>query len=138
MLSPHQISLIRSSAQRLADSDVSATNLFYSNLFRRAPGVRPLFPDDMFSQSEKLWASIVAVVDGIEDLEGLRPMLMQLGERHVEYGAIPAHYDAVRDTLVETVASFLSTDWSPDYEVAWQGALQFVCDTMLDGANVAA
>ena len=138
MLTPHQITLIRSSAQRLADSDISATNLFYSNLFRRAPGVRALFPDDMFSQSEKLWASIVAVVEGIEDLDGLRPMLRQLGERHVEYGAVAAHYDAVRDTLVETVASFLGTDWSPEYEVAWQAALQFVCDTMLDGANVAA
>ena len=138
MLTPDQIRLIRTSAQCMADSDVSATNIFYSNLFQRAPSVRALFPEDMFSQSEKLWASIVAVVEGIDSLDDLRPMLRQMGERHIGYGAQPAHYDAVRDTMIDTIGSFLSDDWTPDHDVAWRKALQFVCDTMLDGANVTA
>jgi hemoglobin-like flavoprotein len=135
MLSDHQLRLIRSSAQVMADSDVSATDLFYASLFRKAPGVRSLFPADMFSQSEKLWASIVAVVEGIENLEALRPTLMDMGKRHAGYGAELAHYDAVKETMIETIATFLRDDWSTAHDDAWRTALKFVCEAMCDGAN---
>jgi len=68
MLSQSQVDLIRASAECLADANVAATNAFYANLFKVAPGIRNLFAEDMFEQSEKLWNTIVKVVESADDL----------------------------------------------------------------------
>lgn len=95
MLTPNQVELIRTSAECLSDANVAATNAFYAHLFKVAPGVRPLFPKDMFEQSEKLWSTIVKVVESASDLTKIEADLRALGARHVGYGAEPAHYVAV-------------------------------------------
>lgn len=135
MLTEAQIDLIRASAERLAQTNVSATNAFYSNLFKAAPGVRALFPDDMFEQSEKLWNSIVMVVESTDDLAGIEEALKTLGARHIGYGAEPAHYAVVTDVLIETISITMADDWSDAHRQAWKTALDAVCATMLEGAK---
>lgn len=134
MLTDQQVDFIRTSAERLAKANVAATNAFYSNLFSVAPGVRPLFPEDMFAQSGKLWDSIVMVVESADDLEQIEDELRTLGARHVEYGAEPAHYAVVSDVLIETISTLMKDEWSPEYQTAWRTALQAICDVMLEGA----
>ncbi len=134
MLTEDQIDLIRESAERLGEVNVAATNAFYANLFKVAPGVRTLFPEDMFEQSEKLWKSIVMVVESADDLSEIEHALKALGARHVRYGAEPAHYKVVTDVLIETIAALMEHDWTEDHQTAWRLALEAVCDTMLEGA----
>ncbi len=134
MLTDDQIDLIRDSAERLGEVNVAATNAFYANLFKVAPSVRTLFPEDMFGQSEKLWKSIVMVVESADDLSEIDHALKALGARHVNYGAEPAHYKVVTDVLIETIAALMEKDWTADHQKAWRFALEAVCDTMLEGA----
>lgn len=134
MLSEQQVDLIRESAERLADANIAATNAFYANLFKVAPGVRTLFPEDMFAQSEKLWNSIVMVVESADDLSEIESTLQALGARHVNYGAEPAHYKVVTDVMIETIAALMQREWSDDHQQAWRAALEAVCDVMLQGA----
>lgn len=135
MLSDAQIDLIRTSAERLALSNVAATNAFYVKLFQTAPAVRPLFSEDMFEQSEKLWQSIVMVVESADDLHQIRQALMALGKRHIAYGAEPDHYVVVTKVLIDTVSTLMKDEWSDDYQAAWTSALGAVCDIMLEGAG---
>ncbi len=134
MLTEEQIDLIRDSAERLADANVTATNAFYANLFKVAPAVRTLFPEDMFEQSEKLWKSIVMVVESADDLGEIQQALMALGARHVGYGAEPAHYAVVTDVLIETISILMEDEWTADHQQAWKCALEAVCAIMLEGA----
>ena len=134
MLSEEQVDLIRESAERLADANVAATNAFYANLFKVAPSVRMLFPDDMFEQSEKLWNSIVMVVESADDLASIEGALKALGARHVAYGAQPAHYPVVAEVLIETISTLMQDEWSDAYQAAWRDALEAVCAAMLEGA----
>lgn len=134
MLTDDQIDLIRDSAERLGEANVAATNAFYANLFKVAPGVRALFPEDMFEQSEKLWNSIVMVVESADDLSEIQAALRALGARHVGYGAEPGHYKVVTDVLIETIAALMENEWSQDHQNAWRLALEAVCATMLEGA----
>lgn len=134
MLTENQIVLIRDCAERMAETNVAATNAFYANLFSVAPGIRNLFPDDMFNQSEKLWNSIVMVVESADDLSEITDTLKQLGARHVHYGAEPAHYTVVTNVLIETIAALMDNHWTLAHQDAWQTALGAVCDTMLEGA----
>lgn len=135
MLLSEEIRLIRETATLLAKAEVSATNLFYANLFRVAPSVRPMFPEDMFAQSTKLWESVVTVVEALDNLDRIAPTLRDLGRRHVGYGAKPAHYDLVAATLITTIASLSSDIWTAAHETAWQKALHIVCSTMIAGAD---
>lgn len=135
MLTEDQITIIRDSAERLAEANVAATNTFYANLFKAAPGVRTLFPDDMFQQSEKLWNSIVMVVESADDLASITEALRALGSRHVGYGAKPEHYPVVVQILIETIAALMKDEWSEAHHKAWADALDAVCATMLEGAE---
>ena len=135
MLSDVQIDLIRRSAERLAASNMAATDAFYVKLFQTAPAVRPLFSEDMFEQSEKLWQSIVMIVESADNLDQIRLALMALGKRHVDYGAEPSHYAIVTDVLIETMSTLMRDEWSADYRAAWTAALGAVCETMLEGAG---
>lgn len=134
MLTDAQVDLIRDSAEILAEANVAATNAFYANLFKLAPGVRTLFPDDMFEQSEKLWNSIVMVVESASDLSEITDALRALGARHVGYGAQPEHYPVVTSVLIETMSTLMQDEWSKAHQDAWKAALEAVCDTMLEGA----
>lgn len=132
---PIDLSLIRIAAERLAAAPIPSTNAFYTRLFQVAPVVRPLFPEDMFEQSEKLWNSIVAVVEFAEDLDRLRPVLRQMGARHVAYGAQPEHYAAVVDTLLDTIAQTMGESWTAPQARAWSHVLARVADMMIEGAH---
>lgn len=132
------LSLIRVAATRLAEAPIPATNAFYTRLFQVAPAIRPLFAEDMFEQSEKLWNSIVTVVEYAEDLERLRPVLRHMGARHVGYGALPEHYGVVVDSLLDTIARTMGEDWSPPQADAWAHVLARVAAMMIEGANEAA
>ncbi len=135
MLSSAQVELIRNSAECLSQANVAATNAFYSNLFKVAPGVRPLFPEDMFEQSEKLWNTIVKVVESAHDLTQIEADLKALGARHVSYGAEPAHYAVVTDVLIQTMATLMNDRWTEETRNTWKAALEEVCTLMLEGAG---
>lgn len=134
MLSQTQVDLIRTSAEALADANVEATNAFYANLFTVAPSVRNLFAEDMFEQSEKLWKTIVKVVESASDLTEIEADLRALGARHVDYGAEPAHYIVVTDVLIQTISMLMKDEWADETQAAWKAALETVCATMLEGA----
>jgi len=135
MLTREQIDLVRDSAECLAEANVAATNAFYANLFAAAPEVRTLFPEDMYSQSEKLWSSIVKVIENIEAPDEIQIELRSLGARHVGYGAATAHYAIVSEILVETISNLMKDKWSDAHRSAWENALETVCSTMLEGAS---
>lgn len=135
MLTQQQADLIRASAESLGDANVTATNAFYTSLFKVAPGVRSLFPEDMFDQSAKLWNTIVMVVRSADDLSEIEAELLALGARHVGYGAEPAHYALVTDVLIKTISSLMRDQWSCDTQHAWKDALETVCAVMIRGAT---
>jgi hypothetical protein len=71
---------------------------FYERLFRRAPGVRPLFPEELREQRKKLVAALDFVVQHLRSPDEVLPRLRALGAAHVKYGAQPGHYPIVCGT----------------------------------------
>ena len=98
---------------------------FYTLLFERYPEVRPLFPPDLKALREQLAAAVSALVMNAEQFGALEPMLRELGERHVRYGAQEAHYPIVADLLrgapglkaVVTSRATLRVSGEQEYEV---------------------
>ncbi len=126
--------LIRTSFDAVASQAETLIDRFYDNLFATAPSVRPLFPDDMTQQKRHLLSAVSLVVKHADRLDELAGALMDMGERHVRYGAQEAHYPVVRDVMLRTLAEVAGDAWTSEFEGAWRRALDSVAQMMLRGA----
>ena len=107
---------------------------FYERLFRRAPAVRRLFPEDLREQRKKLVAALAFVVEHLRSPDEVLPRLRALGTAHVKYGARPEHYPIVCEELVLAMGEIAGTAWDPNIERDWKNALHLVSAAMIAGA----
>lgn len=126
---------IRASFVLAIAAGTDAGMLFYNDLFARAPAVRPLFPADMADQAQKLIATLGVVVDALPDVEALRPELERLGRAHVGFGAKPAHYPVVEESLVTMLRELAGGQLDAETEADWRMAYAAVAGTMIRAAG---
>jgi len=132
-MSPENKTLVKSTwAMVVPIADVAAT-LFYQRLFLLDPSLRPMFEKtDMTEQRRKLMAALVAVVNGLDNLDPLIPVLENLGRNHVRYGVTDQHYDTVGAALLWTLG--LKDAWVPAVKIAWTTAYGAVAGVMRNAA----
>lgn len=128
------ITRIRSSFQAVAPQAQKLVDTFYDRLFATAPAVRPMFPKDMAKQKQHLLAAISLVVKNADKFDSLRQPLMEMGARHVGYGAKPEHYPVVRDVLLGTLKDIAGPAWNAQLTADWTGVINAVAGVMLEGA----
>jgi hemoglobin-like flavoprotein len=127
-----QITLVKESWAKVAPIAPTAATLFYERLFSVAPGVRPLFADDMSEQKRKLMEMLGAVVDGLDNLDAIVPDVQALGRRHAGYRAKPEHYDVVGDCLLWTLGQGLGDEFTPETRDAWAAAYGILASAMIE------
>ncbi|VAW80356.1 Methyl-accepting chemotaxis protein I (serine chemoreceptor protein) [hydrothermal vent metagenome] len=130
------IALLENSFALLAGQAEALVARFYEELFKRYPAVQPLFADsNMADQQKKLLAALKLVVNSLRKPEALETALVELGKKHVGYGAQPEHYGAVAETLLDVMAEFAGDAWTDDTREAWTGALNQVAEIMIEAGN---
>lgn len=137
-MTPEQIKLVQETFAKVAPIKGVAADMFYNRLFEIAPEVRPLFKGDMQDQGSKLMATLVIVVNGLNDLEKLLPVAEDLAERHVSYGVTPKHYRPVGEALLWTLEKGLEDAWTPEAAEAWTTAYTTLATAMVDSAYTSA
>ncbi len=130
------VRILRSSFNALAPRAEALARAFYAKLFERHPDLKPLFDHtDMADQVQKLVRALTVIVRSVDDSAVLSGFLMRMGRTHLEYGVIDEHYDAVGETLLDTLAEFAgSTLWTTAIENTWREAIHTVCELMRAGA----
>ncbi|MEO0755640.1 MAG: globin family protein [Cyanobacteria bacterium J06648_16] len=109
---------------------------FYNNLFTDYPAAKPLFEhSDMAKQGQMLKGALVMVIENLRKPEVLSQALKGLGARHVQYGALPAHYPLVGNSLLKTLSQYAGEAWTPELEAAWTEAYGAITELMLEGAD---
>ncbi len=130
------IALLENSFALLAGQAEALVAGFYAELFKRYPAVKPMFDGaDMADQQKKLLAALKLVVNSLRKPEALEAALVELGKKHVGYGAQPDHYGAVAETLLDVMAEFAGDAWTDDVREAWTGALNQVAEIMIEAGN---
>jgi len=134
-MTPENKTLVKSTwAMVVPIADVAAS-LFYDKLFTLDASLRPLFgKTDMAEQRRKLMQALAAVVNGLDNLEPLIPVLETLGRNHVRYGVVDQHYDTVGAALLWTLEQGLKDAWTPAVQSAWTSAYGTVADVMRGAA----
>lgn len=135
-MTPQDKQLVQESFAKVAPIAEQAAALFYQNLFDRDPSLKELFRGDMVAQGRKLMQMITAAVKGLDRLDGLVPVVQDLGRRHVKYGVLPQHYDTVGAALIETLATGLGPAFTPEVRKAWLVVYGVLATTMKDAAYV--
>ncbi len=131
-----QIDLLETSFRLVCDRQTDLTNCFYNTLFADYPQVKPLFSGtDMNQQGQKLFASLVLVVDNLTKPDTLTDALQGLGTKHMKYGVIPEHYPMVGSALLKSMAFVLEDRWTAEVAAAWAEAYSAITSIMLSGCD---
>ncbi|PCS21193.1 globin family protein [Candidatus Enterovibrio escicola] len=129
-LTPHQITLISQSFYKVEPISEKITEIFYKTLFAYEPTVKSLFKGDMQQQGRKLMVMLHTVVNSLNRLDNLVPVLQDLAKRHVDYGVKKTHYTPVGNALIHTLQIGLGDDFTPEVKAAWIAILDIIADTM--------
>jgi hemoglobin-like flavoprotein len=135
-VTPAQKALVQHSFRQVVPIASQAADLFYGRLFEVDPTLRTLFKSDLREQKKKLMQMLAAVVNGLDDLEALVPIVRDLGVRHAAYGVRDEHYDTVGSVLLWTLEQGLGDAFTPDTHEAWTAAYGLLATTMKDASQV--
>lgn len=132
MFTDQEIKIVRETWAMASTDPDAAASLFYGKLFEAAPDVKPLFTADMTDQGRKLMQMIGIAVNNMDRIEQIVPALIELGERHDDYGAQDAHYPVVGEVLIDTLRAALGDAFfTEEAEQAWARTYSAVASVML-------
>ncbi|THA50357.1 globin domain-containing protein [Streptomyces sp. A1136] len=134
-LSDHEIHLIKTSASVVAPVAEEMTVYFYAILFARYPEVRPMFPPGMDAQRGRLLRALLHIVDVVDDPENLVRFCGHLGRDHRKFGTLAAHFPAVGECLLASLARYAGPAWTQDIADAWTKAYGVVSQVMIGAAE---
>jgi hemoglobin-like flavoprotein len=125
-----QAQLIKQSWKRIEPMAQEAGEEFYRKLFNSEPLIRHMFKTDIAGQALKLTTTLAYVVENIDHLSSLRPQIRQLGQRHIDYGAQPEHYQVVCECMLKVLSDGMKEEWVPELAEAWSDLLHWISDNM--------
>ncbi len=132
------VSLLQASFLKLEPQANEFASTFYRILFNKYPRIQPLFAKtDMAQQKNKLIESLKLVMVNVHNTEALTFILKNLGERHVQYGAVLNDYPLIGDALLQALEKHLGKDWNDEVKQTWTMAYGMIADTMAAGAKAA-
>ena len=123
-MTPAQIELVQDSFRKVLPIKDTAGELFYNQLFTLDPELRPLFPEDLKPQIQKLMSMIATAVGGLTKLETI-----------VGYGVKDKDYDTVGAALLWTLEKGLGDAFTPETKAAWAACYGLLAATMKDAAH---
>ncbi len=129
-----QITLVQSSWSKVLPISETAADLFYNRLFEIDPSTKELFKGDMKEQGRNLMQMITAAVNGLNDLDGLVPVVQDLGRRHGGYGVQEKHYGSVASALLWTLEQGLGAAFTPEVKNAWTETYMLLAGVMQDAS----
>jgi hemoglobin-like flavoprotein len=130
--------LVRESFEDIREVAGPLSLLFYGKLFELAPESRQMFHNDLRLQGLKLMDMLTATVEALDNFEGLRAKLGELGRRHAGYGVRDEQYDTVRKALLWAIGQALSGGLDSRTRDAWTVLIESVNQAMKSGVGVKA
>ncbi|MFG1921081.1 globin domain-containing protein [Cryptosporangium sp. NPDC048952] len=131
---------MRASLDAVKDREVLFAECFYRRLFERTPRLRPLFPDDLSVQRERLTGALMTAMGTAtsadpQALAGFEDTLARMGARHAtRYGVRAEYYPLVGDALVQAARDVAGPVWSTRTSSAWVAVYEWLAGHMIRGA----
>jgi hemoglobin-like flavoprotein len=134
-MTAREISLIRTSFQKLTPIAEQTAGLFYARLFELDPSLRELFRGNLTEQGPKLMQMIRLAVNGLDHFDTLAPVVRQLGRRHAVHHVRESHYDTVGEALLWALARALGAEFTLETRIAWGKTYWLLAETLRAGVR---
>lgn len=134
-MTPDAIEQVKVSYARLTATGRQLSARFYERMFAASPNLRRLFPEDLTVLQGHFEAALAVVIRNLNEMDGLKEPLRDLGAQHVHWGARPEDYVTAREALVGAIGS-LSPSWDATLEAHWRAAITAIIVPMIEGAAV--
>jgi hemoglobin-like flavoprotein len=132
---PFEKNLVKSTWKTMAPMADEVARRFYDRLFEIDASARALFKSsDLPEQRRKLVQALSLVVQGIDDLSTLAPVVADLGRRHAKYGVTESQYESVGAALLWTFEQSLGSNWTMEASRAWASAYAVLAGVMKEAA----
>ena len=131
----YQRKVVRETFESIRDQAGPVSLLFYGKLFELAPEARRLFHNDLAAQGQKLMIMLESIVSSLDNFDGMRERLRELGRQHAGYGVKPGDYETLMVALSWTFAQALGPDYDAAAREAWRVILTEVSETMKSGTG---
>lgn len=115
--------------------------VLFMNIFKLAPGAKSLFKfndaedvamsSKMKSHAGKVVETVATAIAMLYNLDELVPVLKELGELHVGFSVVPAHYDVVGEAFIAALTSALGPKMTPAVTNAYLKVYTLVKNTMI-------
>lgn len=129
-ITPDQIAMVKASWRDVMQIRDKAAHLFYTKLFELDPSLKPLFTGNTTEQGKRLMQTLDAIVQKLDGLSALLPVLHEMAERHVAYGATNRDYETVGMAFLWTLKTSLGDAFTPDLATAWETVYMALSDAM--------
>lgn len=85
-------------------------------------------------------SSVIATVDRAvpmlsPNVDPLIQVLQDLGTKHAQYGALPAHYGVVGLALIETLQATMGDKSTKEVETAWERIYDIISTAMIEAVK---
>ncbi|RMA42492.1 globin domain-containing protein [Rhodophyticola porphyridii] len=133
-LSEREKSILRESLLRFEEEREAMASLFYANMFKISPNLRPMFGSDIMGQTQKTMLELSAIVAILDDTDACARMIEELALRHIGYGVLPEHYPSVGEALLLTIQQVFGPRFSQEHYATWRAAYAEMSRIMIDAA----
>ena len=130
-ISTEELHAVRQSFDQLRDDLGTHSDYFYAALFRRAPGFREMFRDDLAGQGMKFMTTLDVILNKLEDEGEIAEQFQGLGAKHASLGVDASHFGPMEEALMETMRVALGDGFTPALEAAWRKAYRQVSENMI-------
>ncbi|NBB23288.1 hemin receptor [Runella sp. CRIBMP] len=134
-MNDQQKKLVQSSFARIVPKSEYAAQVFYTRFFELVPEVKHLFKSELKTQGIKLFQVISFTVCSLDNMDELLPLLQDLGQKHVKYGAKEQHYQYIGEALLWTLEKVLKSDFTPEIQQAWIDVYSVMSAAMIEAAQ---
>jgi len=129
------MAIVKSTWRQATPMADTVSELFYDRLFEIDPGIGDMFDGiDMENQRNKLIQALALVVESLDQIDDIIPIVETLGRRHASYGVTDRHYETVGAALLWTLEKGLSESWTADVKTAWTTAYTTIANIMRSAA----
>lgn len=131
-----ELELIRNSFKVLSRDMETHSQEFYEALFRREPGLRSLFREDLTGQGMKFMTALGTIVENLGSDEKNAAKYAELGHLHAKLGVRPEHFEPMGEALIDTLRSVFGEEFTPTLESAWREAFDQVSTNMIERGEI--
>lgn len=130
-----QIAIVQSQLQAVKSIGKPFAKVFYARLFQLAPDLRPLFTSEGSTKDRKLIDMLCTTVHSLQNIDGLKVVAHNLGQRYSDQGVNERHYDLFIQAMLETLEMALGDEFSGDVKAAWVSLLVMIKETLLEATT---